>query len=474
MKTIMKKFVTEIPLLAFILAACVTQPEMPMPSYPERASPPVLTSFPSPQALPVATHLLPTSTPFISPTPRPTEPTVPGTPSLEKVIPQVVKVCPEQQEVPITELGLDPRFRLLISAVQNKGGTEAVDNLSKSEALMISGSDPTPQVIPIVNQKDGWKLSGYRTSPSGKWLILYYMDDKETQESIWLSSFDSRRQLKVATIEIGKQDQWISDEEMIITGVPNEERYAGKGITWDADIPLADINPFTGETRELAAIPDQAIFDFYFTQASHSYAIYHTTASYGFEYFLFNYEDNTSTRVFQWLSRIEGWHYLNPGVYRRNNGLFLTILNSSYGFDLAIDLDMNEIRQDKTHNEVMKAIILPGGDDESLISMTYPDLTTGAFPVSRISTGVIKPVPFYVFDFQKGLLKDYCLELNFSGIMSISPNDRFVALNLYTVSGDKINHVDTGLIVLDMETGHFARIDAFESDGWGIVEENSP
>jgi hypothetical protein len=380
--------------------------------------------------------------------------------------PEVLKVCPEQQEIPLDEMDLDPRFRLIMREIEH------IDN--DSGLWSVSSSKPTPQVVPNTQAKEGRSLSGYAPSPSGRWLVLYFVDEGETERSIWLSSLDGQEQQKLLVLDLGKRPDFVTDDEMIVVDVPLEKQLTGERRWYDF-VPLVRINPFTGVAKELPALPDGAIYDFYFINKNHRYAVYHLHDKPSEGYFLYNYTESSSTPVFQWLQKIEGWHYLEPGVSQRGNGLFAVMVDRSYGFDMAVDLSFDQIFRQATYEEIMQAIFLPGGDSVDITTLTYEDATKTSFPVIRTGADIYEPQTLYMFDYQEMILKDYCLNVIASGSMSISPDERFLATTLYYVS-DQVSgagirdFVPKEAIILDTKTGHYARFDGFESGGWGIVE----
>jgi hypothetical protein len=395
--------------------------------------------------------------------------TISSTSTIELYEPQVVEICPDQQEAPLDKLDLDTRYRLIV---------KNIDETTDTAALILSVSQSTPREVPNTKSKEGEILYWYSPSPSGEWLIIGYRDETKMQVPIWYSSLDGAKQWKVTTLDIRALPKFISDEEMIVIGVPPEKQSLGEW-PWEEYTPLASINSFTGELKELPAfLPKNGIFDFYFSHEGHAYSVYHLEGGLFEDYFLYDYEDATSTPIFQWLLNIEGWHYLDPGIVLRDNGLFTTTVDRSYGFDMAVDLSFDKVFLQSDYNEIMKAIILPGGDSIDLTTLVYREITGEAFPVYRTGPDIYKPRPLYMFDYKTLILKNYCLESAFntgiSGSILMSKDGRFLSTTLYDVS-DSIpqKFVPKSMLVLDTETGHFARIEGFEIIGWGI-EESAP
>jgi hypothetical protein len=76
---------------------------------------------------------------------------------------EVIEVCPEQREVPFTELGLDSSDRLVVMLIDESGTSV------KPGLFMISGEDPTPRLIPNTIAVDDWLYGNYFISPDGHW-----------------------------------------------------------------------------------------------------------------------------------------------------------------------------------------------------------------------------------------------------------------------------------------------------------------
>ena len=449
-----------------LFTACVAKPTQVVSLVPAKTETLALPSTPTKISTLTKTPIPPTSTSTVSKTPTPSKTANLPTPTIVFYEPQVIKVCPDQQETTFEKLDLDPSYRLIVDRI---GGAQG------SAVMMLSASEPITQEVPNAKSKEGKILYWYGPSPSDEWLIIGYRDEGETQVSIWYSSLDGEKQWEVATLDTRALPRFISDEELTVIGVPADKQYLGRW-PWEEYTPLESINPFTGESKELPVfLPRKGIFDFYFSHEGRAYAVYYLDGGPFEDYYLYDYEEATSSPVFQWLLNIEGWHYLNPGIVVRDNDLFTITLDRSYGFDMAFDLSFDKIFQQKSYNEIMKAVVLPGGDSIDITTLVFKEVTGESFPVYRTGSENYKPRPLYMFDYKNLILKDYCLESALdeviSGRISISKDGRLLSTTLYDVTEGVVQDlVPKAVLVLDTETGHFSRILGFESIGWAIDE----
>lgn len=389
-------------------------------------------------------------------------------PTVHSIEPEVARVCPPQAQVPFGELGIDPAYRLII---------RGVDDAGRPQAMVMSGSDTTPLSIPGTEMQEGWHLSGFGPSPSGRWLQLDYANPALTQYSIWYSSLDGLEQWRVLVLEAGSYTISVSDEEMVLIGVPEEDRSGGY-MPWTELAPLVVINPLTGLSQDLPDLPTGALFQFYFSYQDERYAVYDSISDPEYRYYLYSYSDHISTPVFQWLSEVEDPYPTAPATYRGSNGLFGATVSRSYGFDFAIDLTFAEISEDVPYHGIMQPVVLPGRDTISANTAVYGEAENGPFAVTRHRRHTMDPNSFYVFNYRTMTLMDYCLDAyvspgaQVSGPVSLSPDRRFMAARIEYLTDDQwpiFEPRDT--VVLDTATGRFSRLEGCLAVGWAIVDE---
>lgn len=393
-------------------------------------------------------------------------------PPLGPVEPSVVTLCPEHPEVPFEALALNDGLRLVVRLTSDVEG---------SGALLVSPGDSLPHTVPNSDIKRGVPLSGYGPSPSGRWLELDYTDAEGGATVVWWSSLDGEDQWEVMSIARGEYYESVSDEEIVVMDVPAETPLLGE-FPWDEYAPVRSVNPITGETRQLAALPMGAIFEYYFTQGGHSYAVFRTREWPTARYYLFDYSDGTSTAAFPWLIDVEGPLTAIPGGTRSRNGLFTVVVERPYGFDLAFDLGLDDIVRGLRYDQIMTPVHLPG--EHSLDIATHVDeaSTEGALPVLRFERdGRSGLTELYMYDYQDQLLTNYCLggvlnqEHTISGALLASPDGRFLATTLAEITnGELPTFEDREVLVIDTESGHYARIEGVGIIGWAVAPGGSP
>jgi len=409
-------------------------------------------SIQSPQSAAQETPV-PTTAP-LPPTPR--ESPVPSqTPrsTLGPLTPRLVRRCPAGQRVPVEALALDPTFRVLAGAIPED---------TQESFFLVSGSDPLPREIPIPATQNGWSLTGADPSPSGEQLITWYSSTRDGPFSLWFTSLDGRQQREIVTLQIGERPQFISDRELVVLGDPEDDM---RLRPWEY-VPLYTRNTSTGESVSLPPLPDLGVFPFYFTHLGRAYALYSDFEYLPHAYYLYDYTSNTSSPIFQWLDSIEGSYPLIPSPHRRYDGSFIVTVSRSYGFDIAVDLTLQQALNETSYREVMTPVILPGGDSSDIISLVLEDVGKDAFPVLREYTES-GTESFYMFNYRTALLVDYCLQPG--RVISVSPDGRYLVGSLTHLSDEDYPLPEPyAVVILDLESGHYAAIDGFMSRGWVV------
>lgn len=382
----------------------------------------------------------------------------PWAPTTQKVAyPEVVKACPDEREVSLEEIGLNPSTRLIVASFDRVSGLPIKDGL-----FMISGDDPEPRQIPGTIPNEGWLVGNFGLSPDDEWLLFQRWMEGTQERHVWISSLDGERQWELATISLKEWAYWVSEKEVLIEGIPE-----GRALSHDAMNPLYSIDPFTGEMRSFPPLPEEAVFLDYFGVDGTSYALYYVGFQTYEELALHDYSSGTSTPILPWLVGKDwvNFHTGGPGVGL--DGLLDITVNRPYGFDFAKNLDLDSIREPKSYQEVMTAVMLPEGPPDFAEWSLGEELSI----VERTAhEDEEAPTWFYVLDYDKMILKDYCLDVEFmSNPEDISVDGRFVAITY--LEGPLGSHplYAKWVLILDLETGRFARIHKTQAIGWGEV-----
>lgn len=384
-----------------------------------------------------------------------------------RVEPQVIRICPQDPEVPLAALQLGSAYGLVLRRSSDP---------PSGVPLLVSASEPSPRPIPIYTVRDGWHLTGYRISPDHRLLELDYESPTGSERSLWYSAPDGAALRRALTYDAASQAVSVDLHEIVLIGVPPRERFDGR-FPWTERVPLAVFNQDTGQLEELPDLPSGALFEFLFIHGGNRYALFEAMSGPYYSHYLYAYADNTVIPVFQWLRELRGWIPLKPGIYRQQDGLFATRVMRSYGFDIAFDLSFEDILADAPYSDVMHPVVLPGGDSTDLL--TWPLLQRGSdpFPVFRQSQASPTPSYFYVFDFPTMTLMDYCLDEHFLDAARVatwvgsSPDQRFIAAVVEYLVDDALGwYFETReSLLLDIGTGRFARLPGFHPVGWILL-----
>lgn len=435
--------------MVLFLTSCTTQPII-STTNPSRNTPittrTVTPTTISPTASPVT--LMP-NTPSPSPVlHKPTETkTVTQIAKTEVSTPEMIKRCPENREVSLLELGINPNFRLVIMPQGQAPGEHPTSGL-----LTISGIDPSPRAIPNTIPKDSWIYDFFQINPSGQWFTFSKWQEGDKKEHIMISSLDGKRQWDTGLISSTLQSEtWWTDHEIIV----KEYIPSRSGTHY---IPISLINPFTVDIKRLPLLPKNAWWWKHFYFNNNHYIVYYE--GYGGpikEFTLYSYTDNTSKPIFKWLTGKDWVAYDNYTFYV-TDGNFTVEVEQPYGLDLAVDLSLDEATQETDYDHIMKAIKFP----DLLHVGISNEILPGVFEL--LSGGWVEgtELKWYIYKYYQSTLIDYC---TITGPSYVSPDKRFMAItNLY-----ELGSLKREIIVLDLETGKFARIPGFSAIGWGVV-----
>jgi len=377
--------------------------------------------------------------------------------------PPIIQVCPEDREVPLSELDLPSELRLLLLPpdVQQRDPTA-------SGIMMISSSNPDPALVKSTIPRDGWENRLFSISPNGRWIRYYSLQQDGTDGEIWISSVGGDQAWAISE-NVNNMADWVSDQEIVLTGMPyTDERYDPYAV-----LPLFSMNPFTMVLRELYHLPQGSNFLTYFTEYDVPYAVYYESLA-SENICLYNYNDDTSEPVFQWLAGESDrtnssivWSYTDEGKVN-----FRVVVNRQYGVDLVMGLDLDVIRESLEYDNIMSRIIIP--DDypntwiAEMIGETSMIVGRGNFSAPEY------PGERYVFDYTEMILWDYCIEEETKMMMAGSPDGRFIAYTFFNL--DQYGHaVDAReVVILNLETGYITRIQDIQAIGWGWEDDSTP
>jgi len=295
-------------------------------------------------------------------------------------------------------------------------------------------------------------------------MAIFYWQKGSLTESIWIRTIEGKKLWKAADISVGQRVFWVSDNEILVTGVPNETDYEGR-IREEDTMPLISIDPFTLITHILSPLPAGTIYvpNSYHSEDGNSYAMYYNQDNQKKAYFLYDYTKGTSTPIFPWID------FSDPtiGVGIRPNGLYYVASYKS-GVDFALDLNFDEIAHINGYNEAMKHLSIGGAHNliiSPMFSLTKSNILilTGANDLSDNQ----KPTPIYLYDYEANILKDYCLELVQSSVsVDVSPDEQFVAFTVVEFLDRDVYYI----VILNLNTGHYSVIENMKAIGFGVAQ----
>lgn len=385
--------------------------------------------------------------------------TITPTPAeIKKIIPGVVSLCQDTNEVPWETMAdsLTSSFYIL--------STQLYDSPpSPVSPLLVTPGNPSPALTNIPSQNSYFKLS-----PDKQWFLYLDKNFETSLMDIWVVSTDNAQNLIVFSTSTNNSVEWLSDHELILNGSPDAASY--ERLELYQKMPYQIINPFTGEQRELTYIAggrtSGRYFDEVFEIDGTPYTLFFNGKSTGIEYLIYDYKNEVSIPAIQWLKGPDhggmGLSHFPPTWYYGENR-FATILAEPEGLDVAL-FDFEQAQQDIPYNEIMTRIILPediptplvlgiGPENDLIILQDYDD--------SRTS----EENQFYSLDLTKGEITAYCpfMQGN-AGRVSFSPDNRFIAFSMSApieIGGEE------NLVILDLSTGTVSYLPGYLFLGWG-------
>src|SRR4030067_995900 len=388
--------------------------------------------------------------------------------TIESIYPTIIQMCADRSdELPLDQIGLGKSLRLLVYPSNQYASGAITGGL-----WYISETITNPQIITNTNPISPWIYQLFIPSPGGHWIEMDRYNEDYSQTAAWVISLDGLQEWLLAEGDYSVViPSWVSDQEMVGIGVPNPEQY--EDLNWEDYIPLFSIDPFTLETRYLEPLPVKAIYDRYFTQGSGSYTIFHEGLQPYENWAIYNYNDHSILPVLNWLVGREDVNFANSGITlqqdSQGNVLFYIYVKRPYGFDIAWNLSLNQIAFPKKYEEAMTAILIPGEFSE----ITIGPWVNGNSVVVVAMLGDItdrKLDRFFLFDYYKKTMREYCLDDERQPEIHVSPDGHFLSLT-YS-STESIGWTPEEVVILNLVTGDMTRILDVGTVGWGVVGED--
>jgi hypothetical protein len=370
------------------------------------------------------------------------------------------KLCPLNASVSMGQLGLPDNIGLLaVPEGQILGDTNHPLNFSP---LLFSANSDAPNVFGNINSKEYPPVVNIRPSPSGSWLAITRWELQSQRETLWISSPEGLQQSEVAQISPRQRVSWISDEDILLVGVPNESYYEGH-ISEEDLRPLFSINPFSLIRRDMGPLPEGAIYvpGSYHIRDTDAFAIYKGTGSQQGSLFLFDYQSEISTPVFV------GADATNPhlGIGIGSDGLYYYVKTTEIGAELGLDLTTEDIMEPGKYTRATKRF-----SDENVQGLRI----TSIFPWTNSYIPILASdpdndqSPTHVYSYDRGAneVRDYCLPLTAASLyVNFAPDGQYVAFTTSNLGASS----SFSVTVLDCRTGHYSVINRVRAIGFVML-----
>ena len=417
--------------------------------------------------------------------------------TLAGFVPETQEYCPENREVGLSNLGLDPSLAMIVDyypstfnyydkAISQNG----LHLLHSSNAEMTSIHETIPP--------EGWNYVYRGISASKKWLLVERSGDSGNSVSVWVTPLDSQDGHEVLEARFIGDSNFFELDLMPTNGrritigplsrswgtrwVGNRIELEGKYVdstAMDPQFPYFYIDPFTFDNTE---IETDKLFDgvsFPYGEIyinGREYVIYYGNLDGDFqqkEFILQNIDDYSQVEVFKWL-RGENWIEMNLlngrlRVWTSNTEKVNLAVVQDYGFDLGTNIEVSELTNEAKYKNVMTPIFispnngyLPDG------YMSFLSVATSASDNGQLFSiySVNDQDNILIFDSNKMVLRDYCLsafriyplQINFS------PDNKFVAWNSFNENKNEVV-----LYIMNLDTGFVSHVENVRFKDWAII-----
>lgn len=402
----------------------------------------------------------PSSTPFTATLTQTPLSTIDAVSSQNVISPQIKNICPEKKIVPIDELGLSSSHRLLLLS-------STVESYPRQPSKPMSVSSKSP--IPTEIFED--ELYEYAISPNHNWIYFSRPSAEGDYMMLWVSSLDGKTQWPVIALDdngYAGYASWISEEEVLIVGSPNKSEISSIN-PWEYS-PFISINPFTLEQRQLAYLARNPEDGLYYYDAvdlrGHPWGMYGKLNRVDF---IYDYVNDESFSVFSWLDNVNSFDMQSTKpIWAYDESKFAVTVSRPDGIDLALNLDIQLIKENKQYDDVMERFIFQ--------KLYLPTSVLGIAPIKQwvalqrfdIFNSSEGENWFYILDYDNQVIYDYCLDLqNSVKRAKFSPDGKFIAFSMENFSSS-LEHDQHYVIVLNLENGKTYYLKGYVLVGWGI------
>ncbi len=390
------------------------------------------------------------------------------------ITPEMIKICPSKPEVPLSDLGMDSNYRLLVIPPDVLDGEKIQTGISS-----ISAENPMPQPLEDTIQIDNWFIDQYRTSPDGRWLTFDRFMENNQQRDIWMIPLNGDQAQIINSVDLGTHIEWISNDKGVLIGVP-ENPDDGSNVSEILE-PLFLYDFLAHTMQKLPEKPPGMIYEIFLEIENIPYGIFynysHTGDSHFEAFFLYNYNKNTYTRIFEWLidsdkANVHNTQRISISYNANGEAHFVIITERPYGFDIGENLSLNIISSNLLYDEVMQQIYLP-------FDFSYPE--TRYFPNSELlyiqphqDSHLRDSSDFYLYDLSNNIVMNYCFTVEYFSRTQISPDGKFIEFTTYEIKTFEDGGISIGdakeVIIMNLSNGNYSRIPNIQAIGWGMAK----
>jgi hypothetical protein len=376
--------------------------------------------------------------------------------SITKLIPSIISRCIDQNEIPWENMinSVDSSMFVLSNSLYLSN--------SPSAPLIISPGHSLPKKMNIPEEKSYFKLS-----PDQKWFsYLKYIDNNQVE--VWIVSTDGTHNNKIISTSKNNRVEWLSTDEIILIGSPDAEKF--DELEPYQIMPFLMVNPFTGTQKSIPYIATDELPDRYFDKAieidGKLYTLFYDWKTTGVEYYLYDYANEVSIPIFQWLKDIDPGKLTNnnfPVIWYYGDNQFAVVIDQNGGFDLALGLDLKQAEEKLSYNQIMSRVIVPEFVKSLLLLGINPTNNMLIFQNFDLS-GQTSINNLISFDLAKKEIIKYCPTKPGSyGYVHFPSSDRFIAVDLGSTG---VNGEFDYVTVLDLETGQIAYLPNYVLLDW--------
>jgi hypothetical protein len=435
-----KKFFTFI-LLTTLFSSCApaSLPQTPVAKatnpLPEVTHRPVATS-------PLPTRQVPTMTATAPPSNIITASVTPARTALPQTVtivnPPIEKRCPDQPDVPLSDLGLNESTRLIVTPdmpYENINSWVLVDATLKTRHIFADISN---------------KAFNYWISPNKQWIALRLRDDVTYKYSFWITSIDGQQRNRlIREVKPTTLFQWTDNQTLM-------------AFDYDTSAPTLRLHPFTTPTtEELKPVLLDLEFLAYDFNPDATKLIYLKPYERPRRWVYYDYLTGESQTAFPDMDvrQIEGSY--NVFVNWRSENFSLAVMLQNR-LELALNVPADTLSKQEFPEY---QIIFSEGNWWNFIEWWSMGNRYIAFDrdISLMHDG---PYRSYILDTDRWVLYDYCIDARG---MRFSADERFFATTEY--EGESLK----GTTIVDISSGKRALLKGVNLVDWAeVTGDNTP